>query len=518
MSQLPAPTFALAPFDNPAADVVLRCRDGVHFRVRSAILLEASPVFAELLAALPCGGATDIQEGPTFEGMPMVVIAEDSDAIDPLLRLCYPTADPVLVDLKDIRPVLAAAIKYQMEEASAVLKKMLLSFLEEQPLRVWAYACLLHLEEEARAAASALLGKELPTKGPEEFHEVSAGDYYRLTKFLRSKGAVEESFTFLKAGSAAAEPPPSKSSTAKPWHCTRELGFTSLPYADIICRSSDGQEFRAHRITLLLASPLLRDGITALCPEAVSGPPPPDALPVLQMGVEGVFLGPLLDMCYAERPPSVYEWHSIYGIVGMMVAARHFGFADILLRLRCGPYLILADRQPLLGYLLAAQLRFPDIAKSRASEMRHDVYESYGYHPEMERTPAHAYHHLLMHRRRSRVLVAAQAAKVGRPAPPPASDTKIQTMAGLRSADGHPWVQGVVRAYADKLGDADTTRDLYRIQPDYEQLLSDSLANKIWCQRCEHNVRLLTDTRHAWKKIRDELFRNDLAFESGGAL
>ena len=163
MSQYPAPTFALAPFDNPVADVVLRSRDGVHFRVRSAILLEASPVFAELLAVWSSSTDIDKYDGPAFEGQPLVEVTEDSDVIDPLLRLCYPTADPVLADLEDIRPVLAAAIRYRMEEAIMLLKKILLSYLEEQPWRVWAHACLLRLEDEARTAASTLLGKELPT-------------------------------------------------------------------------------------------------------------------------------------------------------------------------------------------------------------------------------------------------------------------------------------------------------------------------------------------------------------------
>ena len=116
-----------------------------------------------------------------------------------------------------------------------------------------------------------------------------------------------------------------------------------------------------------------------------------------------------------------------------------------------------------------------------------------------------------MNRRRSKVLVAAQAEKVERTAHPPAADARMKTIDSLWSADGHPWVQGIVRAFVDKLRETDTTTALYRIQPDYEKLLPESQANKIWCQQCEPNVRLLLDMRNAWSRIRHDLFRNDVS-------
>ena len=58
-----APTFALPPFDNASVDTILRCGDGVHFRVRSAVLLEASPVFSDMLAAISSEGGENDHEG-----------------------------------------------------------------------------------------------------------------------------------------------------------------------------------------------------------------------------------------------------------------------------------------------------------------------------------------------------------------------------------------------------------------------------------------------------------------------
>ena len=130
------PTFALPPFDNPTVDTILRCRDGVHFHVRRAVLSEASPVFSDMLgaAASQAGEEADSDRAGSelefYDGKPIITVTEDSDVIDPLLRLCYPIADPVLKDLQDIRPVLAAAMKYQMEEATTLLKNPLLSYVD----------------------------------------------------------------------------------------------------------------------------------------------------------------------------------------------------------------------------------------------------------------------------------------------------------------------------------------------------------------------------------------------------
>ena len=66
---------------------------------------------------------------PDFmDGKPVVTVQEDNVTLDRLLRLCYPTADPVLSEMRDVRTVLAAALKYEMEEAIAMsLSSLLLS-------------------------------------------------------------------------------------------------------------------------------------------------------------------------------------------------------------------------------------------------------------------------------------------------------------------------------------------------------------------------------------------------------
>ena len=88
-------------------------------------------MFSDMLAVTASGGADSDRVGSEFyDGKPIITVTEDSDVIDPLLRLCYPITDPVLKDLQDIRPILAAAMKYQMEEANTLLKNPLLSYVD----------------------------------------------------------------------------------------------------------------------------------------------------------------------------------------------------------------------------------------------------------------------------------------------------------------------------------------------------------------------------------------------------
>ena len=173
MSDTQSPRYASAPFNNPAGDIFLKSSDGVHFRVRSAILAEASPIFSDMMSVpqpppKTSGPTARAAIDPMLDGAPIVAVSEDSDTLDAILRLCYPTKDPDLTDLKAIRSVLAASLKYEMEEAASLMKKSLNSYLVGQPFRVWASSCILRLEEEAKNAATALLEKEIPNEAPPE--------------------------------------------------------------------------------------------------------------------------------------------------------------------------------------------------------------------------------------------------------------------------------------------------------------------------------------------------------------
>ncbi|KAM5533826.1 hypothetical protein V8D89_012489 [Ganoderma adspersum] len=516
-SHTPAPTFALPPFNNPLVDNILRCRDGVHFRVRNDILSEASPVFSDMLAATSSKeGGDDRGRSEHYDGKPIIAVVEDSDVIDPLLRLCYPTTDPVLKDLQDIRPVLAAAMKYQMEEATAVLKKALISYMETEPLRVWAHACLLRLEEEARMAAHTLVGKELPAKAPEELQQVSAGDFYRLTKFLARRGLAAQAVKLFEVDPTDIKERPKKT---RWWPEDRDplepFTFQSRPYADIICRSSNGQDFRAHRIILCVASPTLQHKITALCPETsspASSASASDDLPVIQLDVDGEALGAVLESCYVEPSSLTYDDLSPQYVMSIMVAARTLGMQRLLGKLQqtlLGPYMSASRHDPLLGYLLAAKMHFPEIAKQLACSLHHDVF-SYGYLPEMEDTPAHFYHSLLVNRRKNApgktpsTVMSEETA-----APSSAPGAKKPKMGRLHSDNRHPWVQHLVDDHLERMSKLDRSIDSFTLSPRYEDILQGSLTESVWCRGCEPNVRAMFDMSTSWKKVHDALSKND---------
>ncbi|KAL6300840.1 hypothetical protein BKA93DRAFT_865217 [Sparassis latifolia] len=131
-SQSPLPRWAQHPFDNPVANIILHS-DNIDFCVHSVILSEASRTCSASSSPWPH----------------WIDIAEDSQMLDGLLRLV--TLDPELTDLAVVRRLWEAALKYQMKEASTALTtRVLRTFALAEPLRIWAIACRLRLEEEAR--------------------------------------------------------------------------------------------------------------------------------------------------------------------------------------------------------------------------------------------------------------------------------------------------------------------------------------------------------------------------------
>ncbi|OCH91530.1 hypothetical protein OBBRIDRAFT_775130, partial [Obba rivulosa] len=179
-------TTAKHPFGSSIADTVLRTADDVDFRVHSVILAEASTVFKTMFSLPQPEQVTRDHASQSVDGRPIITITETSEVMDSLLRLIYPVADPVLPTLQTVRPVLAAALKYGMEEATSLMKKALCSFGEENPLGVWAVACTLRLEKEARKAAewSMKLPEILDVDVfPPEMGEVSAWTYHRLAMY-----------------------------------------------------------------------------------------------------------------------------------------------------------------------------------------------------------------------------------------------------------------------------------------------------------------------------------------------
>ncbi|RPD80744.1 hypothetical protein L226DRAFT_453639, partial [Lentinus tigrinus ALCF2SS1-7] len=174
-------TNAGPPFNKATADAILRASDNVDFWVRRSILAEASSVFEDMLSIpQPPPGSANSDE--VKDGLPVIRLSEDSATLDKLLRLCYPTDDPQIDSLDSLRPVLQAALKYMMQESTSLLRRRLIKLGEAQPLRAFAIACSLELDQDAEALAP--LAHSVHGTFVEELRGLSAGVYYRIVHYL----------------------------------------------------------------------------------------------------------------------------------------------------------------------------------------------------------------------------------------------------------------------------------------------------------------------------------------------
>lgn len=196
--------IAAAPFDKRSTDAILRTIDNVEFHVRKAILEESSTVFADMFSMpqsqqravdgtyrpsdpLSGGIQKDHGHGPD---VPVIRLTEPSSTIDPLLRFCYPVADPHLSTLEELKPLLAATRKYQMDYALECLKPRLLHFAQSSPLPVYAIALRYELKDVVLGAAKLFLRLHAPYPYTEELEEITGGAYHRLLKYRDSCSAA----------------------------------------------------------------------------------------------------------------------------------------------------------------------------------------------------------------------------------------------------------------------------------------------------------------------------------------
>lgn len=391
------------PFNNPAADTILRSSDGVDFCVYSVILTEASPFFKGMFSLPQPSGGAEAETGNNFkdDGRPVVDTAEDSKVLNSLLRLCYPITEPVLEDLHDVELVLEAANKYEMEQATARLTRILRTFVDSNPLRVWAIATRLRLEAEALYAAKKTLGLQLLDSFPPEMRDVSAGAYYRLLKYHREKGSADRVVTFSS--------PPivenADGSTTDTIVTTRN--FFDHSFADVVCRSSDGVDLPVHRIVLHMASPTLLGRVTEPSGRSSEGASAPA---VLQLEERGSVLAALMKLCYPiDEQDVVYD--NLHLLRALKDAAVRYEMRRVGNAIQKS-WERITRREPLRAYLLVAKAKLWDYAREAARRsLRRGGLED-EYIPEMENVAAEVYHRLLKYREACRAAVAEQNAEV----------------------------------------------------------------------------------------------------------
>jgi len=149
-------------FDAPDADVIVRAplqqgsKELKDFHVHKAILSIASTLFRDLFS-IP----QPPQPSESDTTLPIVQIAESAGVFEVFLRLIYPIEPPVIDSLQ--------------------LILFSPSFLENDPILVYAIACRANLDEEARLAIPYTFGTDLVQDiSPDKLRMMTVESYHHL--------------------------------------------------------------------------------------------------------------------------------------------------------------------------------------------------------------------------------------------------------------------------------------------------------------------------------------------------
>ncbi len=391
--------IANSPFDTTnTSDVIIRTHDGVDFYVHKPILSMVSPFFEQMFSL-------EQPPSPPPNRHAVVVVSEGSEAIDGILRLCYPVPEPNMASIPIVMRLVVVAQKYDMQYVINKLKTPLRGFLSTLPLQVFALAGRYQIEDIANEAALAWRhglyrdeeqyseegydqswdGTAVAQSYITEMADIPSGMYFRLVRYLR---------TNTPPGSYC-HPPRARSCTpdfesvepALPLeHPLDRYGSSYLQLdadTDVIISSIDGVKFPAHRMILSAASRVLR-GLLVTTEQQQSE--------TVNLAENGDALAIVLRSCYptgtmleADIPLSV-----ITSVLGAAVKYKLPVLEDAAKR-KLGEYTL---SQPLEVYLRAVNVGWKDGARTAAEHLSR-LPNSDLYHPLMETTPARYYHAVL---------------------------------------------------------------------------------------------------------------------------
>ncbi|EPS96051.1 hypothetical protein FOMPIDRAFT_157667 [Fomitopsis schrenkii] len=385
-------TTATYPFNKSNADVVLYASDDVDFHVHAQILCMASDVFDSTLS-IPQPNVSDPRDIHSETGLPLIRVSEDAQTLDRLLRLCYPVADPKLSSLDDIKPVLAAAVKYQMEEATMLMKDKVKSLCMDSPLAVYVVACELDLEDLAHQAAATVRVRELASEYAPELDRITTAQYYRLLYYgTRRPPSINANLSLKSPSVTFCRSPISSDRESIISDFSTDFGDCNAA-ADMIIRSADNVDLHVHRNILALAWPALLEGL----PVPPSSPP---AQPCFRSDELSSVLSILLQLIYPLPEPAIPDLGTLAAVTE---AAVKYGVVRAVALLKR----LWADRMeasPLRAYLVA--MRHGWDKEARAAAKRASCEKTDTYVPEMETVSASAYRRFLVYRYRCREAVS----------------------------------------------------------------------------------------------------------------
>ncbi|KAI0730800.1 hypothetical protein C8Q76DRAFT_716263, partial [Earliella scabrosa] len=335
-----------------------------------------------------------------------------------------------------------------MEWPVALLTKDLLAIVPQAPLKVWAVAARVGLEDVAHKAASEIRSRGTDSKtrlellktmlaetGLQTLEGVLAGDYFRLREFIRSlsdelsmKLLHPSPFphltsTLLSGFMEAFQPEDAKlphawgSSGSRPSLSISKHPITSYkppskPHPDVAVKCRDGTCIQAHRIVLDMHSFPLK-------PMSIPMSPPSDpttevrptghhrgglhsqTLPVIDLDLKLATLRMLLQVCYEgeEGLPS-----DLSSLASVMVAADKHGMHKVLRAAR-RHWDEMMEKQPLEAYFVAVRHDLTSNARNAAKAVLEKPLDGL-YVSCMEAAPALVYHRLLVYYANSALAVS----------------------------------------------------------------------------------------------------------------
>ncbi|KAL1747870.1 hypothetical protein HDZ31DRAFT_21352, partial [Schizophyllum fasciatum] len=181
--------LANAPFDDGAADIVLRSSDGVDFRTYKLLLSLISSFFRDMLSLPHVGHGGSGAGAHTADraGRPVVEMEENGESLERLLRWCDPRCtSPSLSAWNDVETSVRMLVKYDAQTALRRLSEALQGshLVFEAPIRAYSLAVRSGNRQLAQTAAREASRRGiLEWETCQELEHISGLAHHRLLRF-----------------------------------------------------------------------------------------------------------------------------------------------------------------------------------------------------------------------------------------------------------------------------------------------------------------------------------------------
>ncbi|TCD62583.1 hypothetical protein EIP91_006657 [Steccherinum ochraceum] len=402
-SQLPARSVVItssapAPFDVwECGQIVLRSSRGTDFFVYPLFLHVASSVVKRESPILK-----------TSDGIPLITVYElDDNGMEAFLKIIYPFPNPPLVGITQILSVLKVGKDYCIDAVRLHAKEALHTLLGVDGYRVFAYSCIMGMEEEAQAAADVILSNLL-WAAPQlhyisDMAMISAGVYHRLLTFLSKDSTVPPDQRFLLT---IGDQQLSVVAQAEAHDVNTYLDPATLerhPADVVICSMSKPfRTFPVHKNTLSMASDVLAKKIAGL-PQCTL-----PSLPVLSLPENVDVVQLLLDFSYGVAifyGLTTGDASGIPLLVKVARAAVAYAMPRLIAALK-NVVKHLHVSEPLDAYIMAVECGWEAEARKAALAIISDPKTpKFPYSCSLEAARAKSYHRLLKFRADVQVVV-----------------------------------------------------------------------------------------------------------------